>query len=65
VPKGIPADIKTCLKQAIDEVVKSDAFKVVPVKFDNEALNLGEDGLKSLLQKTADFYKTALKDKKK
>lgn len=62
-PKGLPADIKTCLKQAIDEVVKSESFRAVPVKFDNEPLNLGEDGLKTLLGKTAAFYKEALAKK--
>jgi tripartite-type tricarboxylate transporter receptor subunit TctC len=61
VPKGIPANIKTCLKEAIDEVVKTPQYKVLMDKFENEALNLGENGLKDLLGKAAAFYKQALK----
>jgi tripartite-type tricarboxylate transporter receptor subunit TctC len=60
-PKGIPANIKTCLKEAIDEVVKSPQYKVLMDKFENEAVNLGENGLKELLGKAAAFYKEALK----
>ncbi len=60
-PKGLPANIKTCLKEAIDEVVKTPQYKVLMDKFENEAVNLGENGLKDLLSKAAAFYKDALK----
>ncbi len=58
-PKGLPEPIKTCFKTALTEVVKSAEYKKLMDKFENEALDLGEDGLKNLLGKTAAFYKEA------
>lgn len=60
-PKGLPAAIKTCLKEAVDEAVKSPEYKAQMDKFDNEALNLGEEGNIAINRRLADFYKTVLK----
>jgi tripartite-type tricarboxylate transporter receptor subunit TctC len=62
-PKGLPVAVKTCLKQAIDEAVKSAQYKVQMDKFENEAINLGEEGNVALIRRAAAFYKEALAKK--
>ncbi len=52
VPKGMNAAIKKCLIDAVDESVKSADFKVLMDKFDNEALNLGPDGVLASIKKS-------------
>jgi tripartite-type tricarboxylate transporter receptor subunit TctC len=59
-PKGLPGPVKTCLKEAIDEVVKSADYKVQMDKFENEALNLGEEKSRELTSRLAKFYKDML-----
>jgi len=59
-PKGIPAPIKECLKQAIDEAVNTPEYKAQMDKFDNEALNLGEEKSRELTARVAAFYKETL-----
>jgi tripartite-type tricarboxylate transporter receptor subunit TctC len=63
-PKTLPAEIKKCVSEALDEVVKSAEYKVVMDKFDNEPLNLGEQGSIDLISRSAAFYKEALAKKK-
>ena len=60
VPKGVDPAIKACLKCAIDEAVKSEGFAELMKKWDNEALNLGEDGLNRMLADNAKLYRDAL-----
>jgi tripartite-type tricarboxylate transporter receptor subunit TctC len=62
-PKGLPLPIKTCLKEAIDEAVKTPEYKVLMDKFDNEALNLGEEGTIELTRRVSEMYKAALAKK--
>jgi tripartite-type tricarboxylate transporter receptor subunit TctC len=57
LPKGVPADIQKCLVQAVDESTKTPEYKELMVKFDNEALNLGPEGLKPVLTRTYTLYK--------
>jgi tripartite-type tricarboxylate transporter receptor subunit TctC len=59
-PKALPVAIKTCLKEALDEVVKSDDYKALMDKFDNAPLNVGEDGAVGLVSRGAAFYKDAV-----
>jgi tripartite-type tricarboxylate transporter receptor subunit TctC len=59
-PKAVPAAIRTCLREALDEVVKSPEYKVLMDKFENEPLNLGEDGATALVGRSAAFYKDAI-----
>lgn len=63
VPKGLPPAIKTCLKEAIDEAVHTPEYKAQMVKFDNEALNLGEEGNVDVNRRLAAFYKDMLTQK--
>lgn len=60
-PKNLPAAIKTCVKEALDEVVKSAEYKVLMDKFENEALNIGEQGSIEIVSRSAAFFKQALK----
>ncbi|RDJ20360.1 tripartite tricarboxylate transporter substrate binding protein [Bosea caraganae] len=62
-PNGLSPEIKTCLKQAIDEAVNAPEYKAQMAKFDNEALNLGEDGNIEINRRLAAFYKDALGQK--
>lgn len=55
-PRGLPEQIKTCLKDAIDAAVKTPEYKAQMDKFENEALNLGEEGNRDLNARLADFY---------
>lgn len=61
--KELPPEIKTCLKQAIDEAVNAPEYKAQMAKFDNEALNLGEEGNIQINRRLAAFYKEALSQK--
>lgn len=60
-PKDLPPRIKTCVKEALDEVVKSADYKVLMDKFENEALNIGEQGSIEIVSRSAAFFKEALK----
>jgi tripartite-type tricarboxylate transporter receptor subunit TctC len=62
-PKGLPAAIKTCLQEAIAEAVATPEYKALMDKFDNEALNLGEQGTIELNRRVFDMYKAALAKK--
>jgi tripartite-type tricarboxylate transporter receptor subunit TctC len=62
-PKGLPAAIKTCLQEAIAEAVATPEYKTLMDKFDNEALNLGEQGTIELNRRVFDMYKAALAKK--
>lgn len=59
-PKGLPDPIKTCLKEAIDNVIRSPEYKAQMDKFENEALNLGEQKTRDLVRHLAQFYKSML-----
>ena len=59
-PKGLPAAIKTCLQQAVDEAVKSPEYKQQMDKFENEALNLGEEKSVEMNRRQAAFYEKML-----
>lgn len=56
IPKGVPADIRKCLVEAVDESVKSAEYRSLMSKFDNEPLNLGPDGLVKALDRTLAIY---------
>lgn len=60
LPKGVPADIQTCLAQALDEAVKSDGFGELMMRLENTALNLGPKGITETIAKNAAIYKNAL-----
>jgi tripartite-type tricarboxylate transporter receptor subunit TctC len=59
-PKGLPAPVKACLKDAIDEVIRSAEYKVQMDKFENEALNLGEEKSIDMTRRLAKFYQDML-----
>lgn len=59
-PKALPAAVKTCLREALDEVVKSADYKALMDKLENEPLNVGEDGATALVNRGASFYKDAV-----
>lgn len=59
-PKALPAAVKTCLKEALDEVVKSADYKALMDKLENAPLNVGEDGAIALVSRGAAFYKDAV-----
>jgi tripartite-type tricarboxylate transporter receptor subunit TctC len=63
VPKGMDPAIRKCLIDAVDESVKSADFKVLMDKFDNEALNLGPEGVLASIKKSAELYARELKKK--
>ena len=62
-PKGLPEPIKACLKQAIDDAVKTPEYKAQMDKFDNEPLNLGEEKNREVTGRVAKFYKEMLAKK--
>jgi tripartite-type tricarboxylate transporter receptor subunit TctC len=59
-PKGLSSEVGTCLREALDEAVKSAEYKVTMDTFDNEALNLGEEGNRELIKELYAYYKAAL-----
>jgi tripartite-type tricarboxylate transporter receptor subunit TctC len=59
-PKAVPAAIKTCVREALDEVVKSADYQAFMEKFENEPLNLGEENATALVGRSAAFYKDAI-----
>jgi tripartite-type tricarboxylate transporter receptor subunit TctC len=60
-PKGLPADVATCLAGAIDEAVKADSYLKQMASFKNEALNLGPDGNAKLVHELSEFYSNMLR----
>lgn len=60
LPKGVPADIQTCLAEAIDEAVNSDNYGELMTRLQNKALNLGPEGVTNAVMVGANLYKTAL-----
>lgn len=62
-PRGLPDPIKTCLKEALDEAVRSPEYKAQMDKFENEALNLGEEGNRNLNARLSEFYSSMLAKK--
>lgn len=60
VPKGVPAEIRTCLEQAFDEAVNSPAYGELMKKLDNKAMNLGAEKLREIIAADAEFYKAQL-----
>lgn len=59
-PKGMEVAIRTCLEQALDEAVQSEAYAELMVKLENEPLNLGPEGTTDRIIKNAQFYKSYL-----
>lgn len=59
-PKGLDPAVKTCLQEALDEAIKSDAYADLMVKIENEAFNLGEAGMIEVIQERFALYKEAL-----
>lgn len=62
VPKGMEEEIKTCLAGAIDEATRSEGYADLMEKFQNEALNLGPEGVEEVVARMAAFYRDALSD---
>ncbi|WP_181832691.1 tripartite tricarboxylate transporter substrate binding protein [Bosea caraganae] len=62
-PRGLAEPVKTCLKEAVAQAVKSPDYEAQMAKFENEALNLGEDGNRDLNARLADFYASMLAKK--
>lgn len=56
-PKGLAPEVGTCLREALDEAVKSAEYKTTMDTFENEALNLGEEGTRDLIRDLYDYYK--------
>lgn len=56
MPKGVPDELKTCIEGVLDEAINSEAYQDLMVKFDNQALNLGSEGLTKLIEKEANRY---------
>jgi tripartite-type tricarboxylate transporter receptor subunit TctC len=61
--KGLSPEVKSCLKEAIDEAIRAPEYQALMAKFDNEALNLGEDGNIDINRRLAKFYKDTLSQK--
>jgi tripartite-type tricarboxylate transporter receptor subunit TctC len=57
VPKGMDPAIKTCLDQALDEAIKTDEYAQLMTKLENNALNLGPDGMLEMIKRVSAFYK--------
>jgi tripartite-type tricarboxylate transporter receptor subunit TctC len=62
-PRGLAEPVKTCLKEAIDQAIRTPEYKAQMDKFENEPLNLGEQGTRELNARLADFYATMLSKK--
>lgn len=60
-PKGLPADIATCLAEAVDEATTAESYLKQMAAFKNEALNLGPDGNAKLAEQLSTFYQEMLK----
>lgn len=56
IPKGMDPAVKTCLEQALDEVIKSDEYAQLMTKFENNALNLGPGGMLDMIKRVSAFY---------
>jgi tripartite-type tricarboxylate transporter receptor subunit TctC len=56
-PAGLSEELTTCLAQALDEAVNTDAFAEVAAKFDATPLNLGPDGLTEFIMSDAAKFK--------
>jgi tripartite-type tricarboxylate transporter receptor subunit TctC len=63
VPKGMNPEIRKCLVEAVDESTKTPEYKAQMDKFDNEALNLGPEGVLASIKKSAELYARELKKK--
>jgi tripartite-type tricarboxylate transporter receptor subunit TctC len=59
-PKGLDPAVKTCLQEALDEAIASDAYAELMVKIENEAFNLGEAGMIEVIKERYALYKEAL-----
>ncbi|CAH1693991.1 Tripartite tricarboxylate transporter substrate binding protein [Hyphomicrobiales bacterium] len=59
-PRGLPEAVKSCLKQALDDAIRTPEYKAQMDKFENEPLNLGEQGNRDLNARLADFYMKVL-----
>lgn len=57
LPKGVPAGIQKCLAEAVEESIKTPEYNDLMTKFDNEALNLGPEGIKPVLERSFNAYK--------
>lgn len=59
-PKGVPADVLTCLAGAIDEAIGSESYNELMKRLENKPLNLGPEGVKKAVIDSATVYKSAL-----
>jgi tripartite-type tricarboxylate transporter receptor subunit TctC len=57
IPKGVSAGIQKCLVDALEESIKTPEYNDLMVKLDNEALNLGPEGIKPVLDRSFTTYK--------
>lgn len=62
LPKGVDPEIRTCVEEALDEAIQSEAYGQLMTNFDNEALNLGPDGAVAFISKLAASYETLFSD---
>lgn len=60
LPKGVPANIQTCLAGALDEAVQSEGYAELMTRLENVPLNLGPEGTTKIVASTAALYKAAL-----
>jgi len=60
-PKGLSAELTTCLAEAIDEAVHSESYGRQMATFKNEAINLGPEGNRALVEQLSGFYGEMLK----
>lgn len=61
-PKGLDAAIHSCLADAFDAAVQSEAYATLMGEFDNEPLNLGPERLREVVAEGAAFYRDMLAD---
>lgn len=56
VPKGVDPEIRSCLADALDAAVQSDAFGKLMIKVESEPKNYRPDGITAIIEKAAGFY---------
>ncbi len=57
IPKGMTTGIQKCLIDAVEESIRTPEYNDLMLKLDNEALNLGPEGIKPVLDRSFTTYK--------
>lgn len=64
LPKGVDAEIKTCLEQVIADAIDTDAYGDLMTKFNTTPVNLGSAGAVEFIEKQAASYEAVFAAKK-